>query len=95
MDKGSEENQKLIHNLENVDQRELAKQNAFLRWLVLVFVVFLVFTAITLPYVGPNTDAPEAQVPQDYSNTPQEIRPVQFEYSDVVVPQRKTVTYIF
>lgn len=94
MDKGSEENQKLIHNLENVDQRELAKQNAFLRWLVLGFVVFLVFTAIAIPYVGPRTDAPEAQVPTDYSNTPQEIRPVNYEYVESIVPH-KTVTYIF
>lgn len=50
MDKEAQKNAELIHNLENVDQRELARQNAFLRWLVVVFAVALVVTAIAMPF---------------------------------------------
>lgn len=51
MDKEAQKNAELIHNLENVDQRELARQNAFLRWLVVVFVVALVVTIIAMPFL--------------------------------------------
>ncbi|MCO6704687.1 hypothetical protein [Streptomyces sp. CHB9.2] len=69
MDKEAEKNAKLIHDLENVDQRELARQNAFLRWLVLFFIVALVLTVIFLPHVNKAPEAPqeEAQHLNNYS----------------------------
>lgn len=71
MDKEAEKNAKLIHDLENVDQRELARQNAFLRWLVLIFVVALVLTVIFLPHVNKAPEHPqeEAQHLKDYSQS--------------------------
>lgn len=62
MDKEAEKNAKLIHNLENVDQKELARQNALLRWLVLIFAVALVLTAIFLPQVEKRPAASQEEV---------------------------------
>lgn len=94
MDKEAQRNEELIHNLENVDQRQLAKENAFLRWLVVVFVVALVVTALALPHVGQKPLKQEAQGPQDYSNRDSEVVQIQYQRTTSLVTG-EPITYVF
>jgi hypothetical protein len=97
MDKESQKNKELIHNLENVDQRELARQNAFLRWLVFVFVVALVLTVIALPHVQepPATSQDEVQHLNNYSESVSETWHRKDLYPVATQANIKVVKYVF
>jgi hypothetical protein len=97
MDKEAEKNAKLIHDLENVDQRELARQNSFLRWLVLVFVVALVLTAIFLPHVEkrPAASQEEVQHLNNYSESVTQTWHRKDLYPVATQANVKVVKYIF
>lgn len=97
MDKESLKNKELIHNLENVDQRELARQNSFLRWLVLVFVVALVVTVIALPHVQerPAASQEEVQHLNNYSESVSETWRRKDLYPVATQANLKVVKYTF
>ncbi len=97
MDKEAEKNAKLIHDLENVDQRELARQNALLRWLVLIFAVALILTAIFLPHVkeAPEHPQEEAQHLNNYSESVTQQWHRMDVYPVATRANLKVVKYIF
>lgn len=67
----NDRSQEAINNLNNkVDQKRLALENRFLRWLCVVFVVALVVTILALPHLN-RVDPHESNVQhlRDYSGT--------------------------
>ncbi|MNI12018.1 hypothetical protein D3C73_651840 [compost metagenome] len=79
-----------------MDQKDLAKQNAFLRCLCVVFAVALILTAIALPFLDKHQPNPEeAPHLNNYSETVTE----QWSRTDLIpVAARadgKVVRYVF
>lgn len=73
--------QQAMNNLNNkVDQKRLAAENRFLRWLVVLFAVALVLTLIFYPHLPKEDKAHEvdAQALRDYSGTVSQQFPSQF-----------------
>jgi hypothetical protein len=73
--------QEALNNLNNkVDQKRLAFENKFLRWLVVFFAVALVLTLIFYPHLPKEDKAHEvdAQALRDYSGTVSQQFPSEF-----------------